>query len=147
MNTDLWTSQFLYKDKDNDKFYFGPVWDYDMAFGHYDEGFSPSEFYANCHIWYGEVYDNPEFQEILRRVYKEVYLPILQELADATLEEWQETLEDSAQMNFIRWNIEDIYDDNSIIRSGDTFDECVDSLKNFIEERTEFLSSQWLDHP
>jgi len=67
MNTDLWTSQFLYKNRGDAPFCFGPIWDYDMAFGHYDTGFSPEEFYANWHIWYEEVYENPKFQQILRQ--------------------------------------------------------------------------------
>lgn len=145
-NTDPWTSQFLYKERGEDKFYFGPAWDYDMAFGHYDEGFSPSDYYANWHIWYGEVYDNPEFQRILKKEYEEDFLPVLTELTDTKLQEWKALLKDSARMNFIRWDIEEIYDRNSVIYTGDSFEECVDSLENFIEERTEFLSSEWLEN-
>lgn len=147
LNTDPWTSQFLYKNQGDDEFYFGPMWDYDMAFGHYDQGFSPVEFYANWHIWYGEVYDNPEFQRLLKEEYEEEFLPVLQELTDTKLSEWEDLLADSARMNFIRWNIEDIYSRNSIIRTGDSFEECVESLRTFIEERTAFLSSEWLENP
>lgn len=144
MNTDPWTSQFLYKNKEEDRFYFGPVWDYDMAFGHYDTGFSPEEFYGNWHIWYGEVYENPGFQRILGEEYEKNYLPVLEELVDTKLQEWADQLSDSARMNFTRWNIEDIYSRNSIAYTGDSFEECVDSLRNFIERRTEFLSSEWM---
>lgn len=145
MNTDPWTSQFLYKDRGDEKIHFGPSWDYDMAFGHYDTGFRPDEFYANCHIWYAEVYDNPEFQRILKGKYREEYLPILEELTVSRMEEWKEELSASAAMNFTRWDIEDIYSRNSVTRTGDTFEEAVDSLKKFIQIRTEFLSSEWLE--
>jgi len=147
LNTDLWTSQFLYKNRGDEKFRFGPMWDYDMAFGHYDQGFSSTEFYANWHIWYGVVYDNPEFQEILRRDYREKYLPVLEELTDTLLEEKKTLLEDSARMNFTRWKIGDIYSRNSITNTGNSFEECVESLEKFIKERTEFLSLQWLEDP
>ena len=146
MNTDPWTSQFLYKNKEDDRFYFGPMWDYDMAFGHYDTGFSPDEFYCNWHIWYEAVYDHPEFQKILKETYEEVYLPFLQELTDIKMEKWKQELAASARMNFTRWNIEEIYSRNSVIRRGNSFEECVDFLKDFIEARTEFLSSEWLEN-
>lgn len=144
MNTDLWTSQFLYKDKGDDQFHFGPVWDYDMAFGHYDTGFSPEEFYGNWHIWYGEVYENPVFYEMLKEEYRNVYLPVLEELTEAKLEEWKDQISDSARMNFLRWDIDEIYGRNSITYTGDTFEACVDSLRDYLEKRTEFLSSEWL---
>ncbi len=146
MNTDPWTSQFLYKNKGDDRFYFGPMWDYDMAFGHYDTGFSPDEFYCNWHIWYGEVYDHPEFQRILQTAYEEMHLPFLRELTETKMEEWKRELAASARMNFTRWNIEEIYSRNFVIRRGDSFEECVDYLKEFIEARTEFLSSEWLEN-
>ncbi len=147
MNTDLWTSQFLYKNRGDAPFCFGPIWDYDMAFGHYDTGFSPEEFYANWHIWYEEVYENPKFQQILRQEYQERYLPVLKELTDTKLQEWKARLASSAEMNFTRWDIEEIYSRNSIIHTGDSFGECVDSLENFIKTRTEFLSSEWVEKP
>lgn len=144
MNTDPWTSQFLYKDKGDDRFFFGPVWDYDMAFGHYDTGFSPEEFYGNWHIWYGEVYENPEFYELVREKYADEYLPVLKELTETKLLEWEELIADSARMNFTRWDIEEIYGRNSVVRTGDSFEECVEALRSFIEERTAFLSGEWM---
>lgn len=144
MNTDLWTSQFLYKDKGDDLFHFGPVWDYDMAFGHYDTGFSPEEFYGNWHIWYGEVYENPAFYEMLKEEYRNVFLPVLKELTDTKLKEWESRISDSARMNFMRWDIDEIYSRNPVTHTGDTFEECVDSLRDYLEKRTEFLSSEWL---
>lgn len=147
MNTDLWTSQFLYKDRQDDKIYFGPVWDFDMAFGHYDTGLAPDEFYANWHIWYGEVYDNPLFWNCLQETYKDKCLPELEALTETKMKEWKELLFDSAAMNFTRWNIEDIYLSNFVLRTGESFEECVDSLEQYIRERTEFLSSEWLENP
>lgn len=147
MNTDPWTSQFLYKDREDDVFHFGPAWDYDMAFGHYDTGFSPEEFYGNWHIWYSEVYDYPKFQEILKEEYAASYLPVLKELTDKKIPEWEEEIRDSAQMNFTRWDIEEIYGRNSIVRTGDSFEACVESLRDYIRHRTGFLSSQWLENP
>ena len=147
MNTDPWTSQFLYKDRDEEQFHFGPAWDYDMAFGHYDTGFSPEEFYVNHHIWYEPVYDDPIFQELLKEQYENDYLPVLKALVEQKIPEWKEILLDSACMNFVRWDIEEIYERNSIIHTGDSFEECVDELRSFIDIRTGFLTSQWLEKP
>lgn len=147
MNTDLWTSQFLYRDRNEEKFHFGPVWDYDMAFGHYDAGFSPEEFYANQHIWYERVYEYPVFQELLKEQYENDCLPILRELTDQKIPEWEELLSDSARMNFIRWNIEEIYARNSVMCTGESFEECVEELRNFIDVRTGFLTFWWLERP
>ncbi len=147
MNTDPWTSQFLYKDRGEEVFHFGPVWDYDMAFGHYDPGYSPEEFYLNSHIWYGEVYEYPAFGELLRSEYESRYLPVLEELTDTMLPEWKEELESSARMNFTRWDLEEIYERNEILYTGGIFDECVDSLIDFIARRTVYLTDVWLERP
>ena len=128
-------------------FHFGPVWDYDMAFGHYDPGYSPEEFYLNSHIWYGEVYEYPAFGELLRSEYESRYLPVLEELTGTMLPEWKEELESSARMNFTRWDLEEIYERNEILYTGGTFDECVDSLIDFIARRTVYLTDVWLERP
>lgn len=147
LNTDLWTSQFLYKARNDDRIYFGPVWDFDMAFGHYDMGYAANEFYANYHIWYEAVYTCPEFRDLMTEEYKERYLPVLQELANERLDEWRDLLQDSARMNFTKWDIGEIYVRNSIINTGESFEECVDSLKEFLKQRTEFLNREWLENP
>jgi hypothetical protein len=146
LNTDLWTSQFLYKDCGDDKFHFGPVWDYDMAFGHYDTGYAADESYASEHIWYQAVYENPEFQELLKKEFQEIYLPVLQELINRRIPEIKELLSDSAKMNFTRWSIEEIYERNSILNTGDSFDACVASLEEFLDIRTAYLTSLWLEN-
>ena len=72
---------------------------------------------------------------------------MLQELTDTKIPEWETLLQNSARMNFIRWDIEEIYERNEILYTGDSFDACVDSLSDFIERRTDYLSSVWLENP
>lgn len=147
MNTDPWTSQFLYRDRGEAVFHFGPAWDYDMAFGHYDPGYSPEEFYLNSHIWYGEVYEYPAFQELLRTEYESRYLPVLEDLTTEEIPQWKERLGSSARMNFTRWDMGEIYERNEILYTGDSFDACADSLIDFVTRRTAYLSAAWLGTP
>lgn len=63
------------------------------------------------------------------------------------LPEWKEELESSARMNFTRWDLEEIYERNEILYTGGTFDECVDSLIDFIARRTVYLTDVWLERP
>ncbi len=49
----------MYKDKDSEggKLIFGPVWDYNLAFGNanYRNGYKTNEFLAPNHIWWGRL--------------------------------------------------------------------------------------------
>ena len=62
-------SSFMYKDKDskNGKLSFGPVWDYNIAFGNvnYNNGYKISGLNAPNHIWYQRLLQDTTFTNIL----------------------------------------------------------------------------------
>lgn len=155
------SSQYFYKPEDSidTRFYSGPVWDYDNAWGYggtrtgiwsiggttYDvDLFDPETFYANmaldhATLWYG-LYKQPYFRENLCRIYQTEVLPVMQEILTYKLDVWSGQLTDSALMNNYRWN-KDI--EATFEESKERYLDKVDYVKNFAEKRTAFLAEQW----
>ncbi|MDR1715528.1 MAG: CotH kinase family protein [Prevotella sp.] len=100
-------STFVYKDRDNDKLYFGPVWDYDIAFGNvnYEDCEITTGWYARIKAaWYQEFFKHPEFAKMVADRWIELrsdklsnLYPFIDELADR--------MEVSQYKNFKRWPI------------------------------------------
>lgn len=102
-------STFVYKDRDNDKLYFGPVWDYDIAFGNvnYDNCQYTTGWHARAIApWYQQFFKHPEFAKMVADRWIELrsdklsnLYPFIDELADR--------MEVSQYKNFKRWPILD----------------------------------------
>lgn len=58
---------FRWKENEN-KFYMGPFWDYDISFGNNnDPMYTPTQgFYIQTERWYKRMFEDPDFREIVR---------------------------------------------------------------------------------
>lgn len=77
------SSAFFYKPQGEEKFYAGPVWDYDSAFGRF--GFLTTDYNAVEGLWAGsmtvfgrKLIQIPSFMEEVRRVYREELRPLVE---------------------------------------------------------------------
>ena len=144
------TSSFFYKNSDvkNGKLIAAPGWDYDMCFGNYLEwmeefsadptGVSKLSFNANHSPWYAKLYEKPEFYELIEQNYWKSVEPFLQELLEDKIDDYENMLKASANMNAIRWfeelNENHLYEDRK---------EIYKKLKSFILERKTYLDEAW----
>ncbi len=156
------SSQYIYKypDKISDKLYAGPAWDYDSAIGNgmasesivdsngeTDYGkdtTSPIGLYAmqnraEAPIWYA-LYYRPEFQDALKRNYKEAFRQNVLEEAEYKIDQNADRIVDSISMNSIRWSNRTAEDKESIRKS---YFESVAEVKQFLKDRIEFLDQEW----
>lgn len=107
------TSFYMYKDGKSDKIHFGPVWDFDQAFGNNrsnasndfldkikDDNSHSSSIFTHLMQFKG-------FREEVKKVYDEKYKNILNEYMgnSGKLQKQADYLKTSANMNFTRWNI------------------------------------------
>ena len=144
------SSEFFYKDSDlkDSKLKCAPGWDYDMSLGNY---LSWMEYYddvpqgetylnvASSHSdWWKALYEKDMINTKVRSVFKQDLKPFMDELVKSGVDEYEEMLSSSAEMDAVRWK--KMYD-----RVGYT---CVNHteytvLKEFIRLRTEYFDGIW----
>lgn len=140
-------SQFFYR-KGNDpegKIFAGPVWDYDMAMGGYDIWL---KYYTNYFVmdrsekekgygnpWFQSLYRKPEFRSLVEKLYETEFLPLMNRLQAEGLDAYYQYAWDSHRCDGIRWGI-----------AEESIDYERDYIRNFLTDRTAFLSEIWLEH-
>jgi hypothetical protein len=136
-------STFVYKDRNNDKLYFGPVWDYDIAFGNvnYDE----CNYIAGWHArkwaeWYKQFFTHPEFDKMVKDRWKELRSGELNEL-NTFIDKLAEDMEISQIQNFNRWKILDKAVWPNPVTTGSYSGE-VDYLKDWLTRRLNWMDQQ-----
>lgn len=146
------SSAYYFKDKDSvsDKLYAGPGWDFDMSLGNYldwmefayEDATGITGLYLSEHnsIYYKNMITHEEFNSLVHEYYRDYALDYMNSLVDTGIDEYEELLGKSAQMDRIRWA--DMYKEWGYA-AGDSSE--YESLKDFISQRTAFLSGEWLE--
>ena len=150
------TSQFFYKypDRISKKIYAGPVWDYDKAWGNgtkLDTDLDlrdPLQIYAGRHIYphslWAQLYEKESFQDAMRSCYFTQALPLLENILFQSLPAWRETIYASSQMDWNRWDEQRKAEpDSAELKYVDSYDQAYDQLLQFIQQRIDFLTTEW----
>ncbi len=156
------SSQYFFKDSDSvDPFlYAGPVWDYDSAWGNYARKEKPEaaapEGLNVAHggfkySWWPALARQKDFSEAVKETYAVAFRPLLCVLTGEekapegcglrSLDAYAEELSVSAEMNFTRWNV--LNHETRAIKTGKTYRENIDYLREFIAARRTYLDSQF----
>lgn len=161
------SSFYIYKDSDtiDGKLYFGPVWDYDIAYGNYAASYykktlaDPSGLHAATddykkYYWFPRLYAHADFQDAVKQAYQARFRPCLEVLlglrAPSTetgnlhsISVWAEQLAAAAQLNFSRWRTFNA--DEFPVKTGADFAANIAYLQSFLTQRMAYLDSIWLD--
>ncbi len=156
------TSFFLYKpvDDESTRFFAGPVWDYDIAFGNFESersksikiptGFSANKDRGMGFYWFPALYAQDDFYQRVVQIYHECFVPAIRVLLgmekDPTgmvlsLDEYAEVMEASAAMNFTRWQL--FNTTQRLVKTGKNYPENIAYLKYFLSGRMAFLDENW----
>ena len=147
---------YYYKNADviDDRFYSGPVWDYDNRFGG-TEDYSSAEVLTRLATsgwkqtggWSQYLYEKTEFFEAVCRDWSTFFRKYLTDEAPAMIDGWQKQIEKSVAMDLVRWHRGE---DSPVLWPGSegftdrySFDEAVGYLKNWIGTRCAFLDACW----
>lgn len=152
---------YFYKDTDrrDPKVYCGPVWDQDNIWGVNTYRADPAQFYISTdpssHAWFPAAFRHPNFVEKVQHTYQEVYEPALRILLGEekdpkgilrSLAEYGEEIAGSAALDNIRWEIT-AHRHGAMNQTGDTPEENIAYLQDYISKRKAFLDEQWLGVP
>lgn len=153
-NVDGFFSTYFYKEQDDDRLFWGPLWDYDIAYNNdsrsdrggtnnterqlmKDVGYGASG--SGCREWMQQMWKDPWFAQLVNRRYKELVDAGLEDYLNAKIDSLVTLLDASQQLNFKRWGISSRVLRERVLYS--TYGEYIDYLRNFIHQHMGYLSS------
>ncbi len=147
-NSDSFWSTYVYKKRNDPKIYFGPMWDYDIAFNNDDRLGDATKKLMREHAhhprtWIERFWQDEWFQDAVERRWKALESDDLTTKLTNCITETAQLLQTSQQRNFSKWNNLNlqVYRETFLFR---TYNEGVDYLKTYVKERVDFLSESFV---
>lgn len=142
-NPDGYFSIYFYKEKDDPRLYWGPLWDFDIAFNNcYRKGDVTNNLMIDAGYggtdWPKRFYSDPWFQNLVGRQWHRAVADGLVYKTLAYVDSMAQVLEQSQQLNFQKWSITERTWDERVLYS--TYAEGIEAMKTFIREHALFLS-------
>lgn len=153
-NTDTYWSVYMYKDRDSDIIYTGPVWDFDIAFENDYRTFpinSKKDYiYRSGGSCAGNMKDfvdrivvyNANARKQLYDIWDEVRQKgLTEESLSATIDAYAEELQQSQQLNFLRWPIlnQNVHMNPQALGS---YAAEVENVRKFLKERVAWIDNK-----
>lgn len=154
-NTDTYWSVYMYKDRDSDIIYTGPVWDFDIAFENDYRTFpinSKSDYiYRSGGSCAGNMKDfvdrivvyNANARKQLYAIWDEVRQKgLTEESLSATIDAYAEELQQSQHLNFLRWPIlnQKVHMNPQALGS---YAAEVENVRKFLKERVAWIDKKF----
>ena len=152
-NVDGFFSTYFYKDCDDDLIYWGPLWDYDIAYNNdnrnrdgtsnterqlmKDSGYGSSG--SGCRNWVQQMWKDPWFAKLINRRYKELIDGGMESYLNQQLDSLAELIDASQQLNFQRWGINTRALRERVLYS--TYDQYVADVRSFLNRHIRFLTT------
>lgn len=156
------SSQYFYKPADSvsEKFFAGPVWDYDSTFGAYAAKHNAKYVLNPKYLWiakgdrtawYPALWRQQDFRDLVADLWNErvkaaveVLLGISEQGTEGlkSIDQWQKAIQDSAAMDRTRWPRPAV--SNTVAQTGGSFDANIKFLKDYLKQRYEFLNETWV---
>lgn len=145
-NVDGFWSTYMYKKKDDPKFYWGPLWDYDIAFNNCNRvGDVSRSLMINkgfggdlTQKWVLQMWKDPWFVQLINRTWQECVARGIEEHVIHYIDSMAAVIDRSQALNFQKWPI-DRRDYNEIVLFS-TYQEGVDYLKSFVRTHCAYLT-------
>ena len=148
-NPDGYYSTYAYKERGDDRLYWGPMWDYDIAFNNcyrlreeMTEKLMLNDGYSSGYMkeYVQRMYSDEWFRNLAGRIWhRAVYHDSLVEKTLAYVDSMALVIDESQKLNFQKWSLSDRVYDELVLFS--TYQEGVDYLKKFLREHALFLSA------
>lgn len=142
-NSDSFWSTYVYKKRLDDKLYFGPMWDYDIAFNNDNRLGDATEklMSQNAHnprLWIERMLKDKWFQAAVWRRWHQVSENNLLDSLYTFVNQTKSLINISEQYNFKKWNVLNtrVYQETFLFV---TYGEGVDYLKTYLKNRITFL--------
>jgi hypothetical protein len=150
-NPDCFWSTYIYKERGDDKIYWGPLWDYDIAFNNcntkgdvsrklmvdiaYGRDLANGEL---TKLWVNKMWEDPWFRQIVHDKWKSMIANNLKERLCHYIDSVSSEIDQSQQLNSTLWPINQrTYVEITLF---DTYAEGIDYLKEYLQRRCAYLT-------
>lgn len=146
-NIDGFFSTYLYKKANDEKLYFGPLWDYDVAYGNDSRKGDTSRLlmsndgYGAARVWFVRLWRDPWFRQLIVHRWDEMQAMGLQEHLLAAVDSMAAELNQSQALNFNLYGINTRVYNERVLHN--TYSEYVADLKKFITDHIAFLDQEF----
>lgn len=144
-NIDGFYSTYFYKRRQDPKLYWGPLWDYDIAYGNDTRKGDTSKQmmtdvgYGQTRTWVNQMWNDPWFAKKVNARYKELVDGGLEEAMLECVDSLTELLGRSQELNYNKWGIRTrVYNERVLYSS---YDQYVSDLKTFISTHIPYLTT------
>ena len=149
-NIDGYYSTYFYKDQQDSLLYWGPLWDYDIAYNNDDRtdrnGTSNTERqlmtdygYGKTKQWLNRMWQDPWFGRLVNRRYNEVVEAGLQDYLYEQIDSLVDLLQESQVYNYNRWGISTKMLRERVLYSS--YSQYITYLKNYIAVHMSYLQT------
>ncbi len=144
-NIDGYYSTYFYKDKQDSLLYWGPLWDYDIAYGNDTRLGDTSRRlmtdvgYGQTKNWINRMWDDPWFGNLVNRRYAEVLEEGLVDHLMNTIDSLTLLLDESQKRNYSKWGIGTKMYHERVLYSS--YKQYITDLKSFINTHTAYLQT------
>ena len=142
-NGDAFHNTFFYKEQGDDRLHFGPLWDYDIAFGNDNRlGDTTHELmadigYGAARQWIVRLWQDPWFARLINRRYNELLEQGIVERLTTAIDSLAAAIDASQQLNYALWSIDEQVYLERVLHT--TYSAYVDDLKEYIAQHALFL--------
>lgn len=150
-NVDGFFSCYFYKEQDDPRLHFGPLWDYDIAYNNDNRTrdgtdnterqlmFESGYGYGNGNrAWVIRMWEDPWFAQLVNREFNDLVAGGLETHLNEKIDSLVTLIDESQQLNYNRWRIDIRNLRERVLHS--TYNEYIADLRTFIRRHLEYLS-------
>lgn len=147
-NVDGFYSTYFYKNQADDHLYWGPLWDYDIAYNNDNRSrngtnvttyqLMKDDGYGQVRSWVARMWEDPWFLSLVNRRYKQLLDEGMEAYLMQQIDSLTQLINRSQQLNYQHWGINTRTLRELVLYS--TYDEYVEDLRNYIHDHLPFLA-------
>ena len=150
-NIDGFFSTYFYKEQQDPKLYWGPLWDYDIAYNNdyrmrNEQGLSTTAYslmsnigYGKAKNWVNRMWEDAWFINNVNNRYNQLLDSGLVDYLNNTIDSLVVLLDESKELNYQKWGINRRAYHEMVIYSS--YDSYIDDLRSFISYHTDYLKT------
>ena len=147
-NIDGYYSTYFYKEQQDSLLYWGPLWDYDIA---YDNDYRitgtatklmTNDGYGETKQWVNRMWQDPWFGRLVNRRYQEVVDAGLEDYMYHQIDSIADLLQESQVLNYNKWGIRTRMYHEVVLFSS--YDQYIADLKKYINTHMAYLQTAFL---
>lgn len=144
-NIDGFYSTYFYKERQDSLLYWGPLWDYDIAYGNDTRKGDTSRQlmtdvgYGATKNWINRMWDDPWFAKLINRRYDEAVTGGMEAYLIHKIDSLTTLLQASQELNYAKWGINRKMYNERVLYSS--YDQYITDLKDYIHVHMDYLLS------